>query len=132
MQTDKTTKALLGIIVFLSLWSPQAGMALQEESSPCDGSSFEVCRVQAEAGDANAQFGLGAMCLAGDGVVQDDARAYFWLNLAAAASQEDDRALAVENRERAAANLSPADRAAAQTLATLCQASGFQNCGEPE
>ena len=51
MKTDRTTKALLGIIVFLGLWSPQTGMALQEGRSDCGGSSLEVCRVQAEAGD---------------------------------------------------------------------------------
>jgi TPR repeat protein len=168
MQTDRTTKALLSIIVFLSLGSPQTGMALQEESSVCGPSSLEVCRVQAEAGDANAQLllgfmyangegvpeddaeavlwfrlaaeqgnvraqsSLGAKYGDGDGVVQDDARAYLWLNLAAAASQGDDRALMVEVRGLVAARLSPADRAAAQRLATQCQASDFQDCGEPE
>ena len=70
MQTDRTTKALLGITVFLSLGSPQAGMALQEGSSVCDGSSFEACRVQAEAGDANAHFNLGLKYEEGEGDVQ--------------------------------------------------------------
>ena len=168
MQTDRTTKALIGIIVFLGLGSLQACMAPQEESSDCLDISFETCRVQAEAGDANAQLllgfmyangegvpeddaeavlwfrlaaeqgnvraqsSLGAKYGDGDGVVQDDARAYLWLNLAAAASQGDDRARRVENRDLVAARLSPADRAAAQRLATQCQASGFKGCGEPE
>jgi hypothetical protein len=168
MTTDRTTKALLGIIVFLSLWSPQAGMALQEESSVCSPSSPEVGRVQAEAGDAFAQAMLGAMYAAGrgmpeddaeavrwfrmaaeqgsasaqfnlgvryangEGVVQNDARAYLWLNLASATSQGDDRLKSVEFRDRVAANLSPSDRAAAQRLATRCQASDFKDCGEPE
>jgi len=69
MQTERTTKVLLGIIVFLDLWSPQAGMALQEGSSVCSGSSPEGCRVQAEAGDAFAQFNLGTMYELGEGVV---------------------------------------------------------------
>ena len=167
---DRTTKALLFIVLFfLSLGSPQAGMALQEGSSGCVFfSSLDVCRVQAEAGDATAQWNLGfaydlglgvseddaeavrwyrmaaeqgnaraqnslgLMYATGEGVVQDDARAYLWLNLAVAASQGEDRVRRVENRDLAAAKLSPADRAAAQRLATQCQASDFKDCGEPE
>ena len=204
MTTDRTTKALLGIIVFLSLWSPQAGLALQAGGSVCLPSALEVCRVQGEAGDLvaqivlgyayangrgvveddaeavrwyriaaeqgnavaqnnlglmyengegvpeddaeavrwyrlaaeqgndSAQFNLGLIYENGEGVVQNDARAYLWFNLAAAGSQGDDRAQAVENRDRAAAKLSPADRAAAQRLATQCQASAFKDCGEPQ
>ena len=168
MKTDRTTKALLGIIVFLSLWSLQACMALQEGSSDCSFSSLEACRVQAAAGDAfaqltlgvayntgegvpednaeavrwfrmaaeqgyaDAQFNLGLIYDFGQGVVQDDARAYLWFNLAAAASQGDGRAKAVENRDSVADRLSPADREAAQRLATQCHASDFKDCGEPE
>ena len=168
MKTDRTTKAVIGIIVFLGLGSPQAGMALQEGSGDCSLDSPEACRVQTEAGDtsaqstlgyaystgigvpeddaeavrwyrmaaeqgsADAQSNLGVMYANGEGVVQDDARAYLWFNLAVAASQGDDRARRVEARDRAAANLSPADRAAAQRLATRCQASDFKDCGEPE
>jgi TPR repeat protein len=203
MQTDRTTKALVGIIVFLSLGSLQAGMALQ---GPCRAFLLEGCRALAEQGDADAQAMLGVMYdtgegvpeddaeavrwyrlaaaqgdaeaqLAlgfmyakgagvpendaeavrwfrmaaeqgvgfaqftlglryenGEGVVQNDARAYLWFNLAAAASQSQgaDRARRVEARDLVAAKLSPAGREAAQRLATQCQASDFQDCGEPE
>ena len=40
------------VLVFLSLGSPQAGMALQEGSGDCNPLSLEEYRVQAEAGDA--------------------------------------------------------------------------------
>jgi len=49
--TDRTTKILIGIIVFLSLGSPQAGLALQEEISVYTILSLDVVRVQAEAGE---------------------------------------------------------------------------------
>ena len=128
------------VLVFLGLGSPQAGMALQEGSGDCylflmvEGNllSLEECRAQAEAGDVSAQTNLGVMYANGEGVVQDDARAYLWFNLAVAASQGDARARRVESRDSAAARLSPTDRAAAQRLATQCQASGFKDCGEPQ
>jgi TPR repeat protein len=75
---------------------------------------------------------LGAMYANGEGVVQNDARAYLWFNLAASASQGSLRSLNVQSRDSATARLSPADRAVAQRLATQCQASGFKDFGEPE
>jgi len=81
---DRTTKALLGIIVFLSLGSPQAGMALQEGSSDCNlFSSLDVCRVQAEAGDASAQYNLELMYDHGLGVPRDYTEAVRWFRMAA-------------------------------------------------
>ena len=97
-----------------------------------DAEAVRWFRMAAEQGDAGAQCNLGLMYANGDGVVQDDARAYLWFNLAVAASQGDARARRVESRDRAAARLSPADRAAAQRLATQCQASAFKDCGEPQ
>jgi len=111
-------------------------MALQEGSSDFnildDTEAARWFRIAAEQGDASAQYGLGSMYDTAEGVVQNDARAYLWFNLAAAASQGDERALNVQSWGRVAARLSPADRAAAQRLATQCQASGFKDCGEPE
>jgi TPR repeat protein len=97
-----------------------------------DAEAVRWYRMAAEQGLATAQNNLGVMYNNGEGVAQNFARAYLWLNLAAAGSQGDDRALFVEHRDGAAANLSPADRAAAQRLATQCQASGFKDCGESE
>jgi TPR repeat protein len=82
MQTDRTTKAMVGIVAFLSLGSTQAGMALQEGSIVCSASSLEACRVQAEAGDAFAQSVLGHAYDLGEGVPEDDAEAVRWYRLA--------------------------------------------------
>jgi TPR repeat protein len=97
-----------------------------------DAEAVRWYRMAAEQGDAVAQVNLGFMYANGAGVVQDDVRAYLWFNLAVAASQGDERAFHVEARDLVADRLSPADRAAAQRLATQCQASGFKDCGEPE
>jgi len=70
-------------LVFLGLWSPQAGMALQEGSGDCNLLSLEECRVQAEAGDASAQFNLGLMYDLGLGVAEDDGEAVRWYRMAA-------------------------------------------------
>ena len=80
MQTERATQALLGIIVFLSLciW-----LALQEGSAECEPSTPEACRVQAEAGDADAQETLGLMYDDGEGVPEDDAEAVRWYRMAA-------------------------------------------------
>ena len=82
MQTDRTTKALVGIIVFLGLWLPQAGLALQETPT-CAFTSIDVCRVQAEAGDASAQSSLGFAYGSGLGVPQDYTEAVRWYRMAA-------------------------------------------------
>ena len=71
------------VLVFLGLGSPQAGMALQEGSGDCTFLSPEGCRVQAEAGDASAQFNLGVMYDNGEGVPEDDAEAVRWYRMAA-------------------------------------------------
>ena len=97
-----------------------------------DAEAVRWYRMAAEQGHADAQFNPGNRYANGEGVVQDDVHAYLWLNLAAAVSQGDKRARRVKARGLAAAKLSPADRTAAQRLATQCQASGFKDCGEPE
>ena len=86
----------------------------------------------AEQGVNEAHFKLGLMYASGEGVPQDYARAYLWLNLAAASSEFHYRPERVVNRDRAAAILSPAELAATQRLAAQCQESGFKDCGEPE
>ena len=77
-------------------------------------------RRAAEQGDASAQFQLGLKYLDGEGVPQDYARAYGWLNLAAArfpASEQSARDEAVEMRDEAASLLTPAALARAQRWA---------------
>ena len=80
MKTDRTTKAVISIIVFLGLGSPQAGMALQD---PCRAFLLEGCRALAEQGDAAAQFNLALMYDTGEGVPEDDAEAVRWYRMAA-------------------------------------------------
>ena len=77
-------------------------------------------RRAAEQGDADAQYNLGLKYLDGEGVPQDYARAYGWLNLAASrfpASEQDRRDEAVEMRDQAASLLTPAGLARAQRWA---------------
>jgi len=91
MKTDRTTKTVLGIIVCLGLWSPQEGLALQEGRSSCNVLlSRDVCRVQAEAGDAETQLTMGVAYTHGVGVPEDDTEAIRWFRMAA--EQGDARA----------------------------------------
>ena len=72
---------------------------------------------KAKAGDAAAQNNLGLLYSHGQGVPQDYAEAYFWFDLAASGkltgTDENGKAFeqkdADENRDRAAAHLSPAE-----------------------
>ena len=77
-------------------------------------------RKAAEQGDAHAQYNLGAMYVHGEGVAQDYVQAHMWLNLAAsrlAASEKENRDLAIKHRNIVAAKMTPAQIAEAQKLA---------------
>ena len=77
-------------------------------------------RRAAKQGDAYAQFQLGLKYIDGEGVPQDYARAYGWLNLAAArfpAPEQSARDEAVEMRDEAASLLTLAALARAQRWA---------------
>ena len=69
-------------------------------------------RKAAEQGDAKAQERLGHMYANGEGVPQDFVKAHAWMNLAAA------QGFQAENRDRLAAQMTPAQIAEAQELAT--------------
>lgn len=74
----------------------------------------------AEQGDDVAQSNLGFMYERGEGVVQDHVQAYKWFSLAAAqspASEKEDGDEALRNRDRVAANMTPAQIAEARKLA---------------
>jgi len=78
------------------------------------------CRSAADQGHALAQSFLGTSYGAGRGIPQDYVLAHMWCNLAAAQPtlfQEDIRKLAVECRETAASQMTPAQLAEAQKLA---------------
>ena len=70
-------------------------------------------RPLAEQGDAVAQYSLGAMYSAGQGVPQDYVSAYMWLNLAAAGGIDD----AAKGRDVVAEKMTPAQIAEAQRRA---------------
>ena len=74
-------------------------------------------RRAAEQGDADAQFGLGAMYAEGRGVPQDDPEAHTWLNLAASRLTGELRERAVTARDAVAERMTFADRSKAQRRA---------------
>jgi TPR repeat protein len=84
-------------------------------------------RRAASQGNAHGMGILGVMYGEGVGVPQDYVRAHMWLNLAAAGGVGDD---AIQNRDKMANQLSPAQIAEAQRLARECLASNYQRCGE--
>ncbi|MFZ2168120.1 MAG: tetratricopeptide repeat protein, partial [Methylococcaceae bacterium] len=70
-------------------------------------------RKAAEQGHAKAQFNLGVMYKKGQGVPQDYAQAYMWLNLAAAKGLEN----AVKTRDNLVKKLTPSQIEEGQRLA---------------
>jgi hypothetical protein len=79
-------------------------------------------RQAAEQGNALALYALGLMYENGHGVPQDAAQAYFWYNLAATRYPSGaDRERAVQDRDRMAARLTPAQPADAQDRASTRQ-----------
>ena len=78
----------------------------------------------AEQGNEQAQYSLGIMYANGEGVQQNNVRAYVWHSVAAAQGQEGARA----NRDRIAEELTPDERARGQDMATRCFESDYQDC----
>ena len=81
-------------------------------------------KLAAAQGLAQAQNNLGSMYHHGQGVVQDYVRAHMWSNLAATKGDAD----AVKNRQYAAVRMTTQQIAAAQKLASECQARDYKNC----
>ena len=78
-------------------------------------------RKAADQGDARAQFNLGIMYAKGEGVPQDYVQAHKWVNLAAGgfpASESGSRNVAVILRDNVAAEMTAAQIAKAQELAS--------------
>ena len=88
------------------------------------GQSFEETKLLAEQGYVNAQYNLGVMYSNGEGVPQNDIRAYVWYSVAATQGGEDARG----NRDIVSERLSPAGREQAQQIATKCFESDYQDC----
>ena len=62
--------ALAGMVALLL-----GGVPLAQAPEPAQDDSIEAIRTRANAGDADAQFGLGYMYETGEGVPQDDVEA---------------------------------------------------------
>jgi hypothetical protein len=54
-----------------------------------------------------------------------------WANLGASSLSGDDGKLAATNRDIYAGKMTPAQIERAQSMARVCQASNFKNCGYP-
>ena len=75
-----------------------------------------------------AQFELGWHYLDGQGVPQDNIRAYLRLSLAAETKDRDLSVSATETRDFVAAKMSPAELARARGMARQCKASRYKSC----
>jgi TPR repeat protein len=73
-----------------------------------------------------AQGGIGTMYEVGLGVVQSNVRAHMWFNIAAANGDLTAR----NRRDFLAAEMTKDDISKAQSLATECMKSNYQNCGD--
>jgi len=82
-----------------------------------DAEAAKWYRKAADQGDAHAQNNLGVMYENGRGVAQDYVQAHKWFNLAAARYPASQSARAVKNRDRVAAQMTPAQIEEAQRLA---------------
>ena len=71
-------------------------------------SDIEALRVQANAGDADAQYNLGVSYENGEGVPQDYVEAHRWYNLTASRASAEDRKQAAEARDAVAKLMTPA------------------------
>jgi len=90
-------------------------------------------RRAAEQGHADAQNNLGFMHDYGKGVPQNYVLAHMWYNLAASQGDEESlnsQKLMIENRDRIARLMTPAQIAEAQALAARCRASDYRDCGD--
>jgi hypothetical protein len=79
-------------------------------------------------GNKWAQNDLGAMYDNGHGVPQDYVRAYMWYSLAVEHSMGNPQKFSVNNRDRVARLMTPAQISEAQRLAQQCQAQKFKDC----
>ena len=89
-----------------------------------DVSDFEETKRLAEQGEAYAQSDLGFMYSNGEGVPQNNVRAYIWYSVAAAQGNETART----NRDIISERLTPDQLARGQDIATRCFESDYQDC----
>jgi uncharacterized protein len=88
-------------------------------------------RRAAQQEDATAQIALGARYMQGQGVRKDPAQAYKWFSIAIAKlpkPDDENRALAIRDRERALGELSPEEVTKADVMAKECLAHKYKDC----
>ena len=81
-------------------------------------------RLSTGQGITQAQSDLGGMYGNGQGVLQDNVRAYMWWNIAASSGDE----MAVKNRGIVAKQMTPAQIAEVQKLARECVRKKYKGC----
>ena len=124
-------KHLSIILAFLiTLCSPVAGQDFYKGLVAYEANDFAAALKEftplAEAGNAYAQSMLGFMYDNGKGVLQDNAVAHMWYNIASANGDTDAR----EWRDERAGLMTPAAIEKAQAMARECMSSGYTKCGE--
>ncbi len=107
-------KAVVALTLLLCSSALADISACRDAVSSGNGSALKECTPLAKAGNPDAQFKLGYMYYIGQGVAQDYVQAHMWYNLAGAAGTPIG---AVENRDKVAAKMTPAQIAEAQRLA---------------
>ena len=91
--------------------------------------AVRLYRLAATQGHAGAQNNFGTMYEFGQGVPQKYVRAHMWYNLSASSSSSSDSKKAMENRNKIAAKMTPAQLEQVQEMARQCLATKYKQCG---
>jgi len=97
-------------------------LLVSDVTSAQTSTDIAALHVQANEGDAAAQFNLGVMYDIGRGVPQDDVEAHLWHNLSASRASAEDQTRYSSHRDALAVRMTPAQIADAQKLAREWQA----------
>ena len=100
----------------------ESGTGVEQDSAE----SFRWYHLAAVQGYCFSQFEIGTAYVVGNGVNKDPFRAHMWLNLPSANGCE----FSGDLRDVVAKMMKPEDIAKAQTMASECMSSGYENCGE--
>ena len=76
-------------------------------------------------GHSSAQYYIGFMYEGGQGVIQDDTRAYMWFDIAASNRSDKGR----EKRDIIAKKMTLVEISKAQDMALDCMSSNYKECG---
>ena len=92
---------------------------------PNNKAAMKWYRLAAVQGNAPAHNNLGAMYTYGHGVAKDNVRAHMWFNIAASLGDKDD---APKNRDEVERDMTSAQIAEAQNLASECARMNYKGC----